>query len=307
MQPGGLRIGLTIVALRHSVSAAQGLLRSVHPAGWRRMKSPDTMLVGGLRQIIRSRKPSCHTARSYSATLAVASFEPLPLAGMEVLERWMLARLNEVRRDLANHAGRYEFGAMVATLNQFCTDDLSAVWFNMRKDSLYCDAPTSDRRRGVATVVAQVVDHLTRWLEPLVPFTAEEAWQELRGAAMGSVHEQASPQADDEWEDPGLLRCWATVRHVRSTCLTEAERLQQAGQLRSLLEAQAHVGLPANQHAELSGVDLAALTGMSTVTAISDGDALTVVVGPAPGARCERCWQVLPEVTHGLCLRCQAV
>ena len=110
--------------------------------------------------------------------LASAPFEPMPREGMEEPELWMLAKLEEVGDGVREDAARLDFGGMARRLERFCAGDLSSFWFNMRKDSLYCDRPDSPVRAGVATALARVLDHLARWLAPLVPFTAEEAWLE---------------------------------------------------------------------------------------------------------------------------------
>jgi isoleucyl-tRNA synthetase len=248
-----------------------------------------------------------NTLRWLLGNLAAAPFERLPLSGMEVPERWMLARLNGVGRELGGQARQHDFGGMAGTLNRFCADDLSAVWFDMRKDALYCDHPASVRRRGVATVAAHVAEHLTLWLAPLVPFTAEEAWLEAHGAVAGSVHERKWPEAREEWDDADLLRRWAAVRGLRNTCLAAAEREQQSGRLKSLLETDARLELPASLHADMDGVDLAALLGMSTVTTAVGGASPEVTLAAARGTKCVRCWRVLPEVDNGLCRRCAAV
>jgi isoleucyl-tRNA synthetase len=221
-------------------------------------------------------------------------------------ERWMLGRLNAVGRELRGQAEEYDFSEMARSLSRFCSEDLSAFWFNMRKDALYCDHPESLRRRGVVTVLDQVFRHVATWLSPVLPFAAEEAWA-TRFPGSASVHLELWPDPVDAWDDPELARRFDLVRSLKGRFSAAVEPEQQAGRLRSLLEVEVRLTLPEAMLGQVEDLDLAAAFGVSGCV-LELADELAVSVRAAEGEKCGRCWRVLLEVpAGGLCGRCGAV
>src|SRR3546814_15343659 len=110
-----------------------------------------------------------------------------------------------------------------------CSSDLSAFYFDVRKDSLYCDRPDSDRRRAVRTVMATLFDCLTAWLAPILCFTAEEAWRARNGGAGDSVHLREYPAIPAEWRDDALAEKWAKIRQLQNGRASGRERVCQYG------------------------------------------------------------------------------
>jgi isoleucyl-tRNA synthetase len=253
--------------------------------------------------------------------------ERIAPAAMPELERWVLHRLAELDAQVRHTADAFDYHTLFTALYTFCAVDLSAFYFDVRKDSLYCDRPDSVTRRAARTVLEHVFTCLTAWLAPILCFTAEEAWlhrpEGLRdgvAAAEDSVHLRTFPAVPASWRDEALAARWAEIRVVRRVITGALELERAAKRIGSSLQARpmVHVGL--EHRAVLQGLDLAEIAITSGLT-VAEGppppDAFTlpdvagvaVVVQPAEGSKCERCWKVLPEVgslpAHPtLCVRC---
>jgi isoleucyl-tRNA synthetase len=222
-------------------------------------------------------------------------------ADMPELERFVLHRLAELDAQIRHATASYDWTGVVPALHNFCATDLSAFYFDVRKDALYCDRPDSLRRRAARTVL----DHLHRclciWFAPVLVFTAEEAWMSRFGEGE-SVHLQTTPVLPDSWLDPGLGERWRAIREQRRVITTEIETLRKNGGVKSSL--QAAITLTSAETATLALPEWAELAIVSDAT---EGDSLSVHV--AEGEKCARCWRILPEVgtvkAHTtLCLRC---
>jgi isoleucyl-tRNA synthetase len=194
----------------------------------------------------------------------------------------------------------YEWTGVMAELHAFCAADLSAFYFDVRKDSLYCDRPDALRRRACRTVL----DHLHRclciWLAPVLCFTAEDAWTARFGES-DSVHLQILPDLPPAWRDEALGARMAQIREQRGSITTEVEALRRDGSIGASLQAQ--VALTAG----LDLLDAAGWEEIAIVSRVTRGE--TLAASPAPGRKCERCWRVLEEVGTqpghpALCARC---
>ncbi len=254
---------------------------------------------------------------------ALAGFEErerLPAAEMPELERWVLHRLAELDAEMRRRCEAFDFHTLATALHNFCAVDLSAFYFDVRKDSLYCDRPDSPTRRAVRTVLDQLFSCLTAWLAPVLCFTAEEAWQNRRTGAEESVHLRLFPTIPAAWRDEALGLRWERIRALRRV-VTGALELERADKrIGSSLQAHPILYASAEDRALLEGIDLAeiAITSAASLAAgLPPDGAFTlpelpgagVVVRPAKGGKCERCWKVLPEVGSrpehpGLCGRC---
>jgi isoleucyl-tRNA synthetase len=250
---------------------------------------------------------------------AVIDFEAMP-----ELERWVLHRLAEldmiVRRGIEN----FDFHDVFTALHNFCAIDLSAFYFDIRKDRLYCDAPADFDRRALRTVLDRTFDALVRWLAPIICFTAEEAWLARHGDAPGrSVHLELFAEIPREWLGPALGERWTQLRDLRRVVTGALELERGAKRIGSSLQAAVEIWVPERLADLVRDVDLAELCITSAGTVRIGGppeDAfglpevpdIGVRVSLAGGERCERCWRVLPEVGHqpeyrDLCRRCAAV
>jgi isoleucyl-tRNA synthetase len=255
------------------------------------------------------------------ALAGFAEEERLPADAMPELERFVLHRLAELDALVRRAAEAYDFHSMFTALHIFCAVDLSAFYFDVRKDALYCDPVGAPRRRAVRSVLDRVFECLVRWLAPVLCFTAEEAWLSRHGdAPESSVHLETYADVPRDWLDETLADKWARIRELRRvvTGALELERAQK--RIGSSLQAAVAVYADPAYVAALSGLDLAeiCITSAGTLSSgappagaftLPDVAGVAVVVAPAPGEKCQRCWRILPEVgslpAHPeLCHRC---
>ncbi len=253
-----------------------------------------------------------NTLRWMLGTLTHDQGDEVALSDMPKLERLMLHRLAELDGTVREGYDAFDFKRVFAQLNNFMNVELSAFYFDIRKDALYCDAPSSLRRKASLHVVAQLFDCLTAWLAPMLCFTMEEAWLQ-RNPDAGSVHLRQFPDLPDEWRDDALAAKWQKVRTVRRVvtgALEVARRHEKdhADHIGSSLEAApvVHV-VDAELMAALTGLDMAEICITSDLT-LSDGAIPTgaftmeevagvaVVHNKARGSKCARSWRILPEV-----------
>jgi isoleucyl-tRNA synthetase len=234
--------------------------------------------------------------------------ERVPVQDMPELERWVLHRLTEFDTKLRAAVTSYDWTGVYPELHNFCATDLSAFYFDIRKDAIYCDRPDSPRRMAARTVLDHLHRCLTTWLAPVLCFTAEEAWCARFGDDT-SVHLELFPDLPATWHDPALAAKWDTIRAIRRRITGPIEDARKANAIGSSL--QAAVELPLNpEHLPL--LDAAAwseIAIVSFVQIVPDTDEPPARVTPAPGAKCVRCWKILPEVGSSsahpsLCLRC---
>ena len=227
--------------------------------------------------------------------------ENLSEAEMPELERWVLHRLWELDNLVRTAVDSHDWAGVYPAIHSFCATDLSAFYFDIRKDSLYCDRPDAPKRRAARTVLDHLHRCLTTWLAPVLVFTAEEAWTARFGEDT-SVHLQDFYEVPARWRDDALAEKWEKVRINRAEYTRRLEVARQAGTIRSSLEARIDLdGTP-----PLEDVNF-----WKEILIVSDahfGGAATFVER-APGTKCARCWKILPEVGHDhrhptLCLRC---
>jgi isoleucyl-tRNA synthetase len=248
--------------------------------------------------------------------------ERLPERDAPALERWVLHRLWEMDAEVRRDIEGYDFHSLFTALHNFCAVDLSAFYFDMRKDALYCDRPDSARRRACRTVLDQLFSCLTAWLAPICCFTAEEAWWARGGGPEESVHLRLFPSLPVAWRDEPLGQRWNRLRDLRRVVTGAIELERAAKKIGSSLQAYPTVYAPAAYAEALAGLDLAELAITSAATlrvesvpagafSLPDVADVGVVVGLAEGEKCERCWRVLPEVRRPaadhLCERCAGV
>jgi isoleucyl-tRNA synthetase len=243
---------------------------------------------------------------------------------MPELERWVLHRLSELDGLVRHSVEEFDFHGLFTALHNFCAADLSAFYFDIRKDRLYCDPPDDIRRRAVRTVLDRCFGCLALWLAPVVCFTAEEAWLARYGnEPERSVHIELFPDVPSAWRDESLGRRWETLRDLRRVVTGALELERGAKRLGSSLQAAIELFVPERLVDQLRDVDLAELciTSAGTVRpepvpegafTLPDVADVGVRVYAAAGDRCERCWRVLPEVGQtpdraDLCRRCAAV
>ncbi len=224
--------------------------------------------------------------------------EKLPVSEWPELERYMLHLVHALDGQLRQAINDFNFNGYVRLLSDFANEDLSAFFFDIRKDSLYCDAPTDATRRAYRTMLDVLFHALVRWAAPVLTFTAEEVWQTRFPSEDGSVHFLDWPELPAE---PGedVSQRWLAVRALRERVTEGIEPLRREKVVRSSLEAEVTVpDMP---------LDADALAEAFIVAKVSPGDEVTVT--RTDYHKCGRCWRLLPEVAEddGLCGRCMDV
>jgi isoleucyl-tRNA synthetase len=234
--------------------------------------------------------------------------EKVVFAKMPELERLMLHRLAELDALVRQGYADFDYKRIFAALNAFMTVELSAFYFDIRKDALYCDPLSSATRRACLTVLDQLFRCTVTWLAPMLCFTAEEAWLSRFGDDAKSVHLELFPEVPPAWRDDALAEKWRKVRQVRRvvTGALEIERAQK--RIGSSLEAHpiVHVSNP-ELFAAVVDVDLAEVCITSAATLVQDeGPAkafrlpdvpgVAVVPNLAEGTKCARSWKILTTV-----------
>ena len=247
--------------------------------------------------------------------------ERVAVADMPELERYILHRLAALDADLRRAVDAFDFNSYVRALTDFMADDLSAFYFDIRKDSLYCDigpaAPLgTDKRRAYRTVLDTLFHALIRYAAPVLVFTAEEVWG-TRYPDGGSVHLLEWPEVDADWVDSDLAAAWSVLRDLRRLVTEAIEPLRRDKAIGSSLEAHVSIQVSAGNRFEapVTGtVDFAELFIASAaqvdVGLIDTGvDIQSLAVTPTSHHKCGRCWRHLPEVTTdgALCGRCTSV
>jgi isoleucyl-tRNA synthetase len=228
-------------------------------------------------------------------------------AAMPQLERLMLHRLAELDVLVREAYETFDYKRIFAALNAFMTIDLSAFYFDVRKDALYCDPASSVTRKACLTVLDELFRCTVLWLAPMLCFTAEEAWL-ARYPSADSVHLELFPKVPAAWRDDELAEKWRKVRLVRRVVTGALEIERAAKRIGSSLEA-APVVYVADREllAALADVDMAevAITSAATVTegegppdAFRLAEVTGVAVEPrrAEGRKCARSWKILPTV-----------
>jgi isoleucyl-tRNA synthetase len=242
-------------------------------------------------------------------------------ADMPELERLILHRVAELDKVVRDGYAKFDFQGVFQAVFTFATVDLSAFYFDIRKDALYCDGDTA-RRRSARTVLDILFHRLTAWLAPVLVFTMEEVWLERYPGEDSSIHLTDMPETPAAWLDAELAAKWAKVRTARRV-VTAALEIERTGKvIGASLEAAPVVYVEdADQRAALESVSFEDISITSDITVtgtaapeaafrMPETDGIAVVFAKAEGKKCERCWKVLPDVgTHkhpGVCKRCDA-
>lgn len=234
--------------------------------------------------------------------------ERVPEAEMPELERWVLHRLTEIDSRFRAAVLSYDWTGVYPDLHNFCAVDLSAFYFDIRKDAIYCDRPDSLRRRAARTVLDHLHRYLCTWLAPVLCFTAEEAWCARFGDDT-SVHLEQFQTPEAAWHDPALAAKWETIRSIRRRITIPIEEARKANIIGSSLQAAVELPLNADHQPLLDEAAWSEIAIVSSVRIVPDTDEPLSKVTPASGDKCVRCWRVLTEVgsmtVHpSLCLRC---
>lgn len=247
--------------------------------------------------------------------------ERLPFDQMPELEQWVLHRLTELDHTVRTGFKAYDFQGVFQALFNFCTVEMSAFYFDVRKDVLYCDASDSVQRRAARTVMDILFHRLTTWLAPILVFTMEDVWlSRFPDDEATSVHLQDFAETPAQWANAALAKKWDGIRRARRTVTAALEIQRTAKVIGASLEAAPIVYIDdadlAGSLASVPFKDLCITSALTLTTDPAPSEAfrlpevagVAVVFEMAEGEKCERCWKILPDVgTHShakTCKRC---
>ncbi|RMF19166.1 MAG: isoleucine--tRNA ligase [Deltaproteobacteria bacterium] len=258
-----------------------------------------------------------NTARNMLGNLA--DFDPardrVEIDRMKQLDRWALTRLHAFLERCRSAYERFEFHIVYHALNNFCSVDLSALYFDIVKDRLYCDGAKSESRRAVQTVMYEALRALAGVIAPILSFTAEEIWQQMPGGPPAeSVFLSDFPRADPSWRDDELSARWQRLWEIRGEITRALEDERKAGRLGHPLDARVRLVAPDGDRAliEQLGEEEMAATCIVSQLELAPGDQRSVRVEQPLGAKCSRCWMWSESVGAAsdhpeLCSRCHSV
>ena len=275
----------------------------------------------------------------------LADFAPAhdTVAPAEMLEfdRFIMARMEELKREVRRAYEAYDFQKAFSTILNFVVVDLSSLYIDVARDRLYCDGAGSRERRSAQTALYLMLDALVRILAPLMPFTADEIYAYLPGRSASSVHLLTLADPDPRFADAALEARWDGLLQVREQALKVLETMRQAGTIGAPLEARLSLGVAQPAASALAATleqyraNLKDLFIVSEVAVLTEpevtrlsaqangGDAfaadgifgrvgeqppLMVIGQRAPGLKCQRCWCYYDDGAHpSLCARCRTV
>ncbi|UWQ31898.1 isoleucine--tRNA ligase [Leisingera sp. M527] len=242
-------------------------------------------------------------------------------ADMPELEQWVLHRLAELDHKVRTGYQTFDFQGVFSAVFNFATVDLSAFYFDVRKDALYCDGDTLNAR-AARTVLDILFHRLTTWLAPVLVFTMEEVWLEKYPGEGSSIHLQDIPNTPADWLNEPLAAKWSKIRQARRvvTAALEVQRTDKV--IGASLEAAPVVHVRDGEALEaLKSVNFADICITSDIMLTNDPapaeafrmpevDGVSVVFEKADGGKCQRCWKILPDVGNhvhdGVCGRCDS-
>ena len=248
-----------------------------------------------------------NTIRWMLGTLAHDKGEVIAYADMPELERLMLHRLAELDELVRESYNAFDFKRIARALIDFANVELSAFYFDVRKDALYCDAPSSLRRRASLAVIRTIFDCMVTWLAPMLPFTTEEAWLSRNPSAV-SVHLEQFVTVPAEWKNEALAEKWKKIRSVRSVVTGALEIERKDKRIGSSLEAAPVVyiadpellrvleGQDFSEICITSGITIEGGEGPADAFRLDDAAKVSVVPKLAEGRKCARSWRITTDV-----------
>ncbi|MFL0692223.1 MAG: isoleucine--tRNA ligase [Agrobacterium tumefaciens] len=248
-----------------------------------------------------------NTVRWMLGTLAHDHGDEIAYADLPELEKLMLHRLSELDQVVRKGYDEFDFKRIVRALSDFANVELSAFYFDIRKDTLYCDAPSSLKRRSALFVIRKLFDCLVLWFAPMMPFTTEEAWLS-RDPNAESVHLEQFPTVPADWSNEAVAEKWKSVRTVRRAVTGALEIERKEKRIGSSLEAAPVVHVAdAELLKALDGLDFAEICITSDIQVVSgegpaeafrleDGTKVAVEPKLAEGTKCARSWKITKDV-----------
>jgi len=276
-----LRLWVSSVDWQNEVPFGEDLFQQVGEP-YRRLRNTFKILLGNMRDE------------------KVDEPESLPL-----VDQWIMERLQVVISEIREAYAAYDFRKVFTVVNQFAASDLSAIYIDITKDRLYCDAEDSEQRKASVWVMGQIFDALVKLLAPILAYTAEEAWE--HAGREGSIHEQDFPEVNAKYAGKGAIDQVNKLLEVKAVMQTAIEEKVQAKEFKKNNEASVTLTVPSNHPSLdfLKNHQFATEFFIVSELKIEEGDSLSAVAEKTPHPMCPRCRKYEPPVNdEGLCQRC---
>jgi isoleucyl-tRNA synthetase len=242
--------------------------------------------------------------------------EKIDVNNFPELEKYILHRLWEINAIIKKCISEFDFHLMFTTLLNFCSNELSSFYFDIRKDTIYCDKKNSIKRRSARTLLDILFNVLIRWLAPSLVFTCEEAWK-ARGNE-SSIHLEEFINIDSNFENIQVFQKWEIIKNIRKVITGALEKKRADKIIGSGLEASIDIYVSSNNFAKIQNIDFAEIAITSSASIIESSDfslgftideieGISIDIKKASGSKCNRCWKILEEVTSSneICHRCK--
>jgi len=232
--------------------------------------------------------------------------EPPQIEHFDDLEKWILSRLYELSRQINEAYTSYALRDVVSLIREFCAQDLSSFYFDIRKDRLYCDE-NSHKRQAVLYTLDHIFQCLVTWTAPVLCFTTDEAWQQRYGKSQASVHLQSFPSIPDTWKDLGILSTYDRIKKLRNEVYIKVDESVKSGAIKNAAHADVHIKTSENfgiSDADMRDICLVSHLDITNDEALSPGQVNITIVASSNG-KCQRCWQYSITNDKPLCDRCE--
>ena len=218
--------------------------------------------------------------------------EKLDLNQLPELEQYMLHRVFELNKNFKNYFKSYDFHNLYKELLNFCTVDLSAFYFDIRKDALYCDSKDSDRRKSCIIVLNILLESLSKWFAPILSFTTEEIFT-LINKDEKSIHLEKFMEFPKSFENNQLNNKWIELKKIRDICNISIEAKRATKEIGSSLEANILINLNDKMIDSFKDIDFSELCiTSSAIVEKSSSSEITVITNKAEGEKCTVCWKI---------------
>jgi isoleucyl-tRNA synthetase len=241
--------------------------------------------------------------------------EKIKFSDLPELDQYILGRLTVLEEEVLKNYQIFEYQKVFSAIFNFCTNELSAFYFDIRKDTLYCDSKSSLVRRATRTVLDILFNHLLTLLAPILCFTAEEAWQSRLGKDT-SVHNQNFPKVNDNWKNSEIFSKWEHLKLIRKAVNGAIEIERKNKLLGSSLEASVEIYFKDKN--VINQININDLENISIVSKLSISQAnnvedyfqsnelsdVGIKIKRVSGEKCNRCWKYFDKLSHNICQRC---
>ncbi len=239
------------------------------------------------------------------------SDEKIDYIKMPELEKWILNRLYDIYIKIKKYTKEFKLHEIYKLIYNFCNNDLSAFYFDIRKDTLYCSSYSSLERQSCRTVMDILFKSISTWLAPILCFTSEEAWQHRPENRNKSIHLEEYFEPNKNWKNVQLNSKWNEIINLRTKVNNLIEEKRKQNFLGSSLEADVKIHLNKSKYELFKNINFSEIFICSNVDMISennvDENIFEVKLDKAIGHKCARCWKINKLVTNNLCIRCTNV